>query len=102
MDNSGSLSGVSRLQSFTFTNRAWRKKNPEMKWLLHLTIQFCFSLLGIVPIDPNAGNIQVNIAVGESGQIFNGSATIKKGKTLLDVLQTLQSNSTFRQVHVYI
>lgn len=78
------------------------KKNPEMKWLLHLTIQFCFSLLGIVPTDPNAGNIQVNIAVGESGQIFNGSATIKKGKTLLDVLQTLQSNSTFRQEHVYI
>lgn len=49
----------------------------------------------IVPTDPNAGNIQVNIEVGESGQIFNGSATIKKGKTLLDVLQTLQKNSTF-------
>lgn len=50
----------------------------------------------IVPTDPNAGNIQVNIEVGESGQIFNGSATIKKGKTLLDVLQTLQKTRLSR------
>lgn len=87
--------------TFTFTNVAWRKKNRnEMAPSSYHSV--LFSLLGIVPTDPNAGNIQVNIAVGESGQIFNGSATIKKGKTLLDVLQTLQSNSTFRQVHVYI
>lgn len=71
------------------------EKKTKWNGSLILTIQFCFSFLGIVPTDPNAGNIQVNIEVGESGQIFNGSATIKKGKTLLDVLQTLQKNSTF-------
>lgn len=71
------------------------KKKTEMKWLLNSYHSVLFFFLGIVPTDPNAGNIQVNIEVGESGQIFNGSATIKKGKTLLDVLQTLQKNSTF-------
>lgn len=52
----------------------------------------------IVPFDPNAGNIQVTIEV--TGSTF-GAVAIKKGETLLKVLQTLQSsNSTFRFMSV--
>lgn len=68
---------------------------------LILTIQFCFSLLEAVPMDPNAENINVTISVNGPSQTFP-AVSIKKGETLLKVLQTLQSNSNFRQVYTCI
>lgn len=53
----------------------------------------------MVPTDPNAENIYVTIEVDGSNQTF-ARVSIKKGKSLLDVLQTLQSTSGFRFMSV--
>eukprot|EP00105_Crassostrea_gigas_P007035 XP_011421158.1 PREDICTED: uncharacterized protein LOC105323785 [Crassostrea gigas] len=52
-----------------------------------------------VPMDPNAENINVTISVNGPSQTFP-AVSIKKGETLLKVLQTLQSNSNFRFMSV--